>query len=138
MTAATVSYDLDRLRAALGWRGAERVDAVERRHLHTYQQAVGAEPAEVAPPTFTACFLDEPPPLAAATAYGSGWLNGGDRFECLRDVRVGDQLRSSTRLVDVAEKHGHSGRMAVLTFVTDFVDSDGRVAVRHTGTRIRR
>ena len=135
---ATVPRDIDRLRAAVGWTGPERVDVVECRHLSSYLAAIGAPPGDVAPPTFTACFLDEPPPLPAAAGYGVGWLNGGDTFACHRDLRVGDQVRSSTRLVQVVEKNGRSGPMAVLTFVTEFVDPDGQLRVRHTGTRIRR
>lgn len=135
------------LRDAIGSRARERTDTVERRHLEDFLAAVAeADPGEVdpggsdheVPPTYVACFLDEPPVLAEALAYGEGWLNGGDRFEHHHPVHLGDTLTSATRLVDVVEKRGRFGRMAILTFETDFVDDAGRTAVRHVGTRIRR
>lgn len=130
------------LEGAVGTRLPERTDTVEHRHLRDYLAAVDEDdPGDVAdavPPTFVACYLTEPPPLPEAWAYGDGWLNGGDRFELHHDVHVGDTLTSATRLVDVVEKQGRSGAMAIMTFETDFVDARGRTAVRHVGTRIRR
>jgi hypothetical protein len=126
---------------AVGWQGPERVDAVERRHLTDYRRAIGTdEPAaEEVPPTLCACFLDEPPPMPAAEAYGVGWINGGDRFEYVGPrLRLGDSVRSRTRFTGVSEKHGRSGSLAILTFETEFVRSDGVPVVRHVGTRIRR
>ncbi|MGH3373072.1 MAG: FAS1-like dehydratase domain-containing protein [Nocardioidaceae bacterium] len=126
-----------RLEAAVGWEGPERVDTVERRHLSDFLAAIGETEGEV-PPTFLACFLDEPPVLEPAREYGEGWLNGGDRFEYLAPVHVGDTLRSRAVFTGVVEKAGRSTTMAILTFVTDFRLPGGAVAVRHTGTRIRR
>jgi hypothetical protein len=129
------------LRAAIGWEGSERVDVVERRHLTDYRRAIGTDdPADVeVPPTLCACFLDEPPPMPAAEAYGLGWINGGDRFEYVGPrLTLGDEVRSVTRFTDVSEKRGRSGSLAILTFVTEFVRGDGVPVVRHVGTRIRR
>lgn len=137
----TPSGAFETLRAAVGWTGPARVDHVERRHLRDFLAAVderdpGSVDTEV-PPTFLACFLDEPPSCPAAYSYGGGWLNGGDRFEYLSPIRLGDEVRSHAVLTDVVEKSGRTGTMAILTFVTEFrVGSD--TAVRHTGTRIRR
>jgi MaoC dehydratase-like protein len=137
-----VSEALRKLEAAVGWEGPERVDTVERRHLADFLAAVDeADPGAVddeVPPTFVACFLDEPPALEAAQHYGDGWLNGGDRFDYLAPAYLGDSLRSRAIFTSVVEKTGSSGKLAVLTFVTDFRLHDGSVVVRHTGTRIRR
>jgi hypothetical protein len=138
-----VSEALRELEAAVGWEGRERVDTVERRHLADFLAAVGGaghgefEEEEV-PPSFLACFLDEPPMLEPALRYGDGWLNGGDRFEYLAPVHLGDTLHSRTVFTGVVEKTGTSGPMAILTFITGFRLPDGAVAVRHIGTRIRR
>lgn len=130
---------IERLRAAVGWQHREREDIVERRHLRFFRHAVGEDPhGEDVPPTFTACFLDEPPPLPAAESYGKGWLNGGDRFEYHAPLRAGDVVRSRLRFTDVIEKQGSSGAMAILTFITEFRRPDGELVVRHIGTRIRR
>lgn len=129
------------LEAAVGWTGPERVDVVERRHLRFYRTAIGLPPDDSSdasvPPTLVACFLEEPPPMPAALLYGTGWLNGGDRFEYAADLRVGDELRSRRQFVSVVEKHGRSGPMALLTFVAEFRRPSGELVVRHIGTRIR-
>lgn len=130
------------LKAAVGWTGPERVDVLERRHLRFYRTAIGLPPDDPGdgsvPPTVLACFLDEPPPLPAAEAYGAGWLNGGDRFEYAAELRLGHELHSQLRFVSVVEKHGRSGPIALLSFVTEFRRSSGALVVRHIGTRIRR
>ncbi|MCF6474434.1 MaoC family dehydratase [Nonomuraea sp. MG754425] len=128
---------IELLREAVGWAGPEREDVVERRHLDFYRHAVGDTSSEI-PPTFTACFLDEPPSLPAAGSYGSGWLNGGDRFEYHAPLRVGDVLVSRPRFTGVVEKSGRAGPMALLTFETEFRRPDGELVVRHIGTRIRK
>lgn len=138
----TTTTAFETLRDAVGWTGPERVDRVEGRHLRDFLAAVdeddpGSVEAEV-PPTFLACFLDEPPSCPPAYAYGDGWLNGGDHFEYHSPVHLDDEVRSHAVLTDVVEKSGRTGTMAVLTFVTEFRLSDGALAVRHTGTRIRR
>ena len=129
------------LEKAVGWVAPERRDVIEQRHLRFFREAIGAastdDPAAV-PATLCACFLDEPPPLPAAAGYGAGWLNGGDRFEYASPLRIGDELRSRNEFTGVVEKHGRSGTMAVLTFVTEFRRPDGELTVRHVGTRIRR
>ncbi|GAA3732184.1 hydroxyacyl-ACP dehydratase HTD2-like protein with hotdog domain [Spinactinospora alkalitolerans] len=129
---------IEALHAAVGWRGAVRTTKVERRHLYSYLDAIGAPRSDEAPLTFVACYLDEPPSLPAAAHYGTGWLNGEDSFEGARPLRVGQTLHSSPLLTEVDEKHGRSGRFALLTFVTDFTDDSGEVVVRHTGVRLRR
>ncbi len=137
-----MSQELEDLRAAVGRPLPERVDVVERRHLQDFLAAVDeADPGSAdgpVPPTFLACYLDEPPALEEARRYGTGWLNGGDHFEVHAEVRVGDSVRSHAVLTDVVEKEGRYGTMAILTFVTEFRREDGAVALRHTGTRIRR
>lgn len=131
---------LAELQAALGWQGPERVDVIERRHLADYRRAMGLDPDGTdVPVSFCACFLSEPPPMPAADAYGLGWINGGDRFEFAGPrPALGDALRSSLRFTAVREKQGRSGSLAILTFETGFVRSDGVTLVRHVGTRIRR
>ncbi|GAA3538302.1 hypothetical protein GCM10022419_017850 [Nonomuraea rosea] len=128
---------IETLQEAVGWTGPPREDVVERRHLDFYRHAVGDTGSGV-PPTFTACFLDEPPSLPAASSYGSGWLNGGDRFEYHAPLRAGDVIVSQPRFTGVVEKNGSAGPMAILTFETEFRRPDGELVVRHIGTRIRK
>ena len=136
---STVAGPFEALRAAIGWTAEERVDVVERRHLRDYRRAIGADPdgTEV-PATITACFLTEPPTMPEALAYGMGWINGGDRFEVHRPLRLGDEVTSQLTFTGVQEKEGRSGTLALLTFITEFRLPDGTLAVRHVGTRVRR
>jgi hypothetical protein len=113
---------LEALRAAIGWTAEQRVDP---------------DGIEV-PATITACFLTEPPTMPEALAYGLGWINGGDRFEVHRSLGLGDEVTSRLTFTGVEEKRGHSGTLALLTFVTEFRLPDGTLAVRHVGTRVRR
>lgn len=133
---------LGTLEAAVGWVAEKRVDVVERRHLRFFREAIGVPPDDSddarVPATICACFLPEPPPMEAAYAYGEGWLNGGDRFEYLSPLHLGDELHSQSELVGVIEKKGRTGTMALLTFVTEFRRPTGELTVRHVGTRIRR
>ena len=130
---------LEALRAAIGWAGPQRVDVVERRHLRDDRRAIGAdEDGTDVPATLTACFLTEPPTLPEALDYGKGWINGGDRFEVHRPLRLGDEVTSQLRFTGVEEKKGRTGSLALLTFVTEFRLPDGTLAVRHVGTRVRR
>ena len=136
---STVAGSLEALQRAVGWTGPERVDAIERRHLRDYRRAIGAdEDGTEVPVTITACFLTEPPTMPEALAYGMGWINGGDRFEVHRPLRLGDEVTSRLTFTGVEEKRGRSGTLALLTFVTEFRLPDGTLAVRHVGTRVRR
>ena len=138
-TTETGTPPLEALQAAIGWTAEERVDVVERRHLRDYRRAIGADPDGIdVPVTITACFLTEPPTMPEALAYGLGWINGGDRFEVHRPLRLGDELTSQLTFTGVEEKKGRTGTLALLTFVTEFRLPDGTLAVRHVGTRVRR
>ena len=90
------------------------------------------------PPTFVVALGTEMPQIPEALEYGKGWLNGGDRFEYLEPIRIGDEIRTRTVLTDVYEKQGGSGGLLFLIFDTEYVNQHDRVAVRVRGTRIRR
>ena len=132
---------VQRVRDRIGWRSEERQERVEAGHVRRFCEAIGDDDPrwlEEAPPTFLVAFGSETPSISEALEYGKGWLNGGDRFEYLEPVRIGDVIRSRTVLTDVYEKRGSSGSLLFLIFDTDFVNQHGRLAVRIRGTRIRR
>ena len=122
MTDTVDTTPLEALQAAIGWTAEQRVDP---------------DGTDV-PVTITACFLTEPPTMPEALAYGLGWINGGDRFEVHRPLRLGDEVTSQLTFTGVEEKQGRTGTLALLTFVTEFRLPDGTLAVRHVGTRVRR
>jgi hypothetical protein len=136
-------WDIDAMRALVGWRSDTRVDEVERRHTRDYLRAVGASDAhpaigELVPPVLVACYLQEPPRLPGVERFGSHWLNGTDRFEVREPIWVGDTLESVTTLTAAELKQGRAGPLGVLTFVTEFSRPGAGPVVVHTGTRLRR
>lgn len=141
MGVASTEQVLERLRAKVGWQGEERTSVVEAGHVRRFCEAIGDDDPrwrEEAPPTFVVALGTEAPQLPEALAYGRGWLNGGDHFEYLEPVRIGDTIRARARLAEVYEKQGSSGGLLFLVFETDYVNQHGRLAVRVRGTRIRR
>ena len=132
---------VERLKAKVGWKGGEGVTVVEAGQVRRFCDAIGdADPRwrDEAPPTFVVALASETPQLPEALDYGKGWLNGGDRFEYLEPIHVGDTITARSALVDVYEKQGSSGGLLFLIMDTEYVNQHGRVAVRLRGTRIRR
>jgi hypothetical protein len=132
---------VESVRARIGWEGEPRTTLVEAGHVRRFCEAIG-DPnprwGEEAPPTFVVALAGETPQIPEALAYGRGWLNGGDRFEYMEPIRIGDTITSRTRLVDAYEKQGGSGSLLFLVMDTEHRNQEGRVAVRVRGTRIRR
>jgi hypothetical protein len=132
---------MERVKSRIGWRGEEQVNLVEAGHVRRFCEAIGDDDPrwlKEAPPTFVVALGTETPQIPEALEYGKGWLNGGDRFEYLEPVRIGDEIRTRTVLADVYEKQGGSGGLLFLIFDTEYVNQHDRVAVRVRGTRIRR
>jgi len=132
---------VDRLKAKTGWKGGERVTLVETGQVRRFCDAIGDDNPrwrEEVPPTFVVALASETPDFREALDYGKGWLNGGDRFEYLEPIRVGDTITARSTLVDVYEKQGTSGGLLFLIVETEYVNQHGRTAVRLRGTRIRR
>ena len=132
---------MERLKSRIGWRGEEQVNLVEAGHVRRFCEAIGDDDPrwrEEAPPTFAVALGTETPQIPEALEYGQGWLNGGDRFEYFEPIRIGDEIRTRTVLIDVYEKQGGSGSLLFLIFDTEYVNQGDRVAVRVRGTRIRR
>jgi hypothetical protein len=132
---------MERMKSRIGWRGEKQVNLVEAGHVRRFCEAIGDDDPRwltEAPPTFVVALGTETPQIPEALEYGKGWLNGGDRFEYLEPIRIGDEIRTRTVLTDVYEKQGGSGGLLFLIFDTEYVNQHDRVAVRVRGTRIRR
>lgn len=114
---------------------------VEAGHLKRFAEAIG-DPnprwLSEAPPTFLVALAPVSHHLAEAEQYGKGWLNGGNRFEHLAPVRVGDRVTATGQVAEVYEKTGSSGSLLFIVFETEYVNQDGRVVARLRGTAIRR
>ena len=132
---------VEQVRKRIGWSSEPQKSVVEAGHVRRFCEAIGDDDPrwrEEAPPTFVVALGAETPQIPEVLAYGKGWLNGGDRFEYLEPVWIGDEIESRTVLVDAYEKQGGSGNLLFLIFDTEYRNQDGRIAVRVRGTRIRR
>ena len=138
---ATKTSVVDRLRSRIGAASPPISATVEAGHLKRFAEAIG-DPnprwLEEAPPTYLVALMPVSIHLAEAEEYGKGWLNGGNRFEYLEPVRVGDRITGTGKIADVYEKTGSSGTLLFIVFETDYVNQHGRTVARLRGTTIRR
>jgi hypothetical protein len=132
---------VDRIKARIGVAGPPVSATVEAGHLKRFCEAIG-DPnprwLQEAPPTFLVALAPTSYHLPEAEEYGKGWLNGGNRFEYLEPVGVGDQITATGKVADAYEKSGGSGTLLFIIFETDYVNQHGRTVARLRGTAIRR
>lgn len=132
---------IDRLRARIGVEGRPVTSTVEAGHLRRFAEAIG-DPnprwLREAPPTFLVALAPASYHAPEAEEYGRGWLNGGNRFELIEPVRVGDVITSTSKIADVYEKAGSSGSMLFIVFETAYVNQRGATVAHVRGTAIRR
>ncbi|HXM73023.1 MAG TPA: MaoC family dehydratase N-terminal domain-containing protein [Candidatus Dormibacteraeota bacterium] len=138
---STATSVVERLRARIGKPAPSAEATVEAGHLKRFVEAIG-DPnprwTNEAPPTFLVALVPVSMHLAEAEEYGKGWLNGGNRFEYVEPVKVGDRITATGRVADVYEKTGASGSLLFIIFETEYVNQDGRTVARLRGTAIRR
>ena len=137
----TVSSVIERLRARIGIEGEPVTASVEAGHVRRFAQAIG-DPnprwTKEAPPTFLVALAPVSLHLEEAEEYGKGWLNGGNRFEYLAPVRIGDRITATGQVADVYEKSGSSGTLLFIQFETRYVNQEGALVAKLRGTMIRR
>jgi hypothetical protein len=138
---STTTSVIERLRARIGKAAPSTEATVEAGHLKRFVEAIGDQnprwKAE-APPTFLVALVPVSMHLEEAEEYGKGWLNGGNRFEYLEPVKVGDRITATGRVADVYEKTGGSGSLLFIIFETEYVNQHGRAVAKLRGTAIRR
>jgi hypothetical protein len=138
---STTTSVIDRLRARIGQAAPATEATVEAGHLKRFVEAIGDHNprwTEEAPPTFLVALAPVSIHLEEAEEYGKGWLNGGNRFEYLEPVKVGDRITATGRVADVYEKTGGSGSLLFIIFETEYVNQHGRTVAKLRGTAIRR
>ncbi len=138
MAVATV---LERLRSRIGVEQEPVRAVVEAGHLRRFAEAIGDHNPRwrnEAPPTFLVALAPASYHVPEAEEYGRGWLNGGNRFEYVEPVKVGDEITATTRMADAYEKAGSSGSLLFIIFETTFENQHGHVVAKLRGTAIRR
>jgi hypothetical protein len=138
---STTTSVLERLRARIGKMAPPTEATVEAGHLRRFVEAIGDPNPRwkvEAPPTFLVALVPVSMHLEEAEEYGKGWLNGGNRFEHMEPVKVGDRITATGHIADVYEKTGGSGSLLFIIFETEYVNQQGRVVAKLRGTAIRR
>ena len=132
---------INRLKSRIGVDGPSVTATVEAGHLKRFAEAIGDRNprwASEVPPTFLVALAPSSVHVAEAEEYGKGWLNGGNRFEYVAPVTVGDHVTATGRIADVYEKPGSTGALLFIIFETDYVNQRGELVARLRGTMIRR
>jgi len=136
-----VTSVLERLKERIGVERPAVNATVEAGHLRRFAEAIG-DPnprwLNEAPPTFLVALAPASYHVPEAEEFGKGWLNGGNRFEYLEPVKVGDEISATTKLADAYEKSGSSGTLLFIIFETEFKNQHGSMVARLRGTAIRR
>ena len=65
-------------------------------------------------------------------------IRGGDEFEFLAPVHVGDEIRARTKLLELYEREGATGKMVFIVTETHYVNQKGETVMVNRATVIRR
>jgi 3-methylfumaryl-CoA hydratase len=65
-------------------------------------------------------------------------MAGGNRFEVIGPLYIGDTLTTTERLVSIEEREGRSGPLVFTTTETEYVNQDGQLIARYRQTIIFR
>ena len=138
---AMIAHVIDRIRTRIGVEGPPVTATVEAGHVRRFAEAIG-DPnprwKSEAPPTFLVALAAASTHTADAEDFGTGWLNGGNRFEYFAPVKIGDTITARGHLADVYDKSGSSGDLLFIVFETSFTNQRGELVAKLRGTLIRR
>ncbi len=141
------------LKAQIGRTGKPIVFDIEKGAIRKYAEAIGDKnplwvdeafaqktrhKSVVAPPVFlhAASILAR---YAATDVFKSplkNTVNGGQEFEYLAPVRVGDTITAVCRLGDLKEAQGRLGMMLIVTYLIECKDQHGKPVANITQTII--
>ena len=65
-------------------------------------------------------------------------VRGKDEIELLQPIYVGDTIRAKSKVLDMSEKEGKTGKFVVIVAETEYQNQHGVVVMRHRITSIRR
>ena len=132
---------IDRIKTRIGVDGPPHTATVEAGHVRRFAEAIG-DPnprwSREAPPTFLVALASASTHLDDAEDFGKGWLNGGNRFEYLAPVMIGDEITARSHVADVYDKSGASGDLLFIVSETQYTNQRGELVARLRGTLIRR
>ena len=128
-------------KSIIGLEGSPFSVEVEKRHIRQFANAIG-DPnplytdEEYAKNTFYEGIIVPPTFLIALSSEGDQiplkldekrMLHGEQEFIYHRPIRLGDRLICQSKVADLYEKEGNSGKMQFLVLDTEFKDEDGEL-----------
>ena len=128
-------------KSIIGLEGSPFSVEVEKRHILQFANAIG-DPnplytdEEYAKNTFYEGIIVPPTFLIALSSEGNQlplkldekrMLHGEQEFIYHRPIRLGDRLICQSKVADLYEKEGNSGKMQFLVLDTEFKDEDGEL-----------
>lgn len=145
----------EELKSLLGVEAEPEVWEVEKGHIIKFAQAIGdpnplwnderyagksRHGSIIAPPTFfidngVIRFVDV---LMNVKCPLTRLLNGGTEIEYYVPIKPGDKITTITKLADMQEKVGGSGRLLLLTVEVTFTNQKGEMVARCKDTFIKR
>jgi acyl dehydratase len=141
MSVASIVQVIDRLKTRIGVDGPPATATVEAGHVRRFAEAIG-DPnprwTKEAPPTFLVALASASTHLDDVEEFGTGWLNGGNRFEYFAPVLIGDEITARGHVADVYDKAGSSGDMLFIVFETVYTNQRNELVAKLRGTLIRR
>lgn len=133
------AMELDK--SIIGLEGSTFSVEVEKRHIRQFADAIGdSNPLytdeEYAKNTFYEGIIAPPTFLIALSSEGNHlplkldekrMLHGEQEFIYYRSIRLGDRLICKSKVADLYEKDGNSGKMQFLVLDTEFKDESGEM-----------
>lgn len=92
----------------------------------------------IAPPTFCNIFTSGIKRPDTKVQFGDVAYFAGQAVDCLSPIRPGDDLTVSTKLKDVYEKTGRSGKMVFEVWETSFKNQQGEIVNLVRESTVRR
>jgi MaoC dehydratase-like protein len=137
----TIIDAIERIKTRIGVEGLPQTATVEAGHVRRFVEAIG-DPnprwQKEAPPTFLVALASASVHMDDAEDFGTGWLNGGNRFEYFKPVMIGDQITARGHVADVYDKAGATGDLLFIVFETVYTNQRDELVAKLRGTIIRR
>lgn len=70
--------------------------------------------------------------------HTSGRVRGKDDVEIFRPIYIGDTIRAKTKILDINEKEGRSGKMVFVITETQYVNQNQELVMKSRTTVIKR
>lgn len=65
-------------------------------------------------------------------------VRGKDEVDMLKPIYIGDVIRAKTKILDISEKEGRSGKMVFILTETEYMNQQSEIVMRSRTTVIKR